>query len=51
MSNKLSMLYRVMKRGDKYCIVLSIDGVKTRVSGWYNSRREAIETWNKEHNI
>lgn len=49
--SKLPMLYKVMKRGDKYCIVLSIRGVNTMASGWYNSRREAIETWNKEHNI
>lgn len=39
----LPKLYRVMKRGNKYCVVLSINGVNTVVGRWYNSKREAVE--------
>lgn len=48
--SKLPMLYRVMKRGGKYCVVLSINGVNTMAGGWHSSRREAIEAWNIKHN-
>lgn len=47
---KLPTLYRVMKRGAKYCVVLSINGVNTMVGGWHNSKREAVEAWLKQHN-
>lgn len=47
---KLPMLYRVVKRGSKYCVVLSIGGVNTMVGSWYNTKREAVGAWNKKHN-